>query len=48
MGLSIKYARKIFWKTNISNVRVHIMGLEILGFRKILRTYLTDDPKGGV
>ena len=46
---SIKYVRKICRKTNISNppwythVRVRIMGLEMLIFRKILRTYLMDN-----
>ena len=49
MGSSIKYIRKIFRKTTISNplIRtrtVRIRGLEILVFRKILRTYLMDDP----
>ena len=38
---SIEYVRKIFRKTNISNL---LMGLEILVFRIILRTYLMDDP----
>ena len=43
-GSSIKYVRKIFRKTNIfkpwyAHVRVRIMGLKILFFRKILRTY---------
>ena len=45
---SIKYVRKIFRKTNISkltfHVRVRIRGLEMLIFRKILRTYFMDDP----
>ena len=49
MGSSIKYVRKIFRKTHILtswyvHVRVRIRGLEILVFRKILRTYLMDDP----
>ena len=50
-GRPIKYVRKIFRKTNISNplkrthVRVRIRGLETLVFRKILRMYLMDDPK---
>ena len=56
MGSSIKYVRKIFRKTNISNplvrtrtcayqgVTVRIRGIEMLVFRKILRTYLMDDP----
>ena len=46
-GSSIKYVCKIFRKTNISNplyVRVRIRGLEMLVFRKILRTYLMDGP----
>ena len=47
-GPSIKYVRKIFQKSNISNplihIRVHIRGLEILVFQKSLRTYLMDDP----
>ena len=40
---SIKYARKIFRKTSISNLLL-IRGLEMLVFRKILRTYLMDGP----
>ena len=40
---SIKYARKIFRKTSISNL-LRIRGLEMLVFRKILRTYLMDGP----
>ena len=40
---SIKYARKIFRKTSISNL-LRIRGLEMLLFRKILRTYLMDGP----
>ena len=52
LGSSIKYKRKIFRKTNISNtlirhVRVRIRGLEMLVFREILRTYLMDDPFRG-
>ena len=48
-GLSIKYVRKIFRKTNISNPLIRtrtlrISGLEMLLFPKILRTYLMDDP----
>ena len=35
-GSSIKYVRKI--------LRVPIRGLEMLAFRKILHTYLMDDP----
>ena len=35
-GSSIKYVRKI--------LRVRIRGLQMLVFRKILRTYLMDDP----
>ena len=35
-GLSIKYVRSIFLKTK---------ELEMLVFRKILRTYLMDDPE---
>ena len=41
-GSSIKYVRKIFRKTNISNLGTR--GLEMLIFRKILRTYLMDGP----
>ena len=44
LGPSIKYVRKIFRKTNISNPLIRIRGLEMLVFRKILRTYLMDDP----
>ena len=51
MGPSIKYVPKTFPKTNISNppdmhtyVRVHIKGLEMLVFGKVLHTYLMDDP----
>ena len=45
----MKHVRKIFRKTNISNplIRTHtcaIRGLEMLVFRKILRTYLMNDP----
>ena len=40
---SIKYARKIFRKTSISNL-LRMRGLEMLVFRKILRTYLMDGP----
>ena len=45
----MKYVRKIFRKTNICNplirIRsVRIKGLEMLGFRKTLRTYLMDGP----
>ena len=43
-GPSIKYVHKIFRKTNISNPLIRIRGLKILVFRKILRTYLMDDP----
>ena len=49
-GSSIKYVRKIFRKTNISNplIRTHVRvcnrGLEMLVFREILRTYLMDGP----
>ena len=46
-GSSIKYVRRIFRKTNISNPQlrtVRIRGLEMLVFRKILRTYLMDNP----
>ena len=48
-GSSIKYVRRIFRKTNIStrwyaHLRVRIRGLEMLVFRKILCTYLMDDP----
>ena len=40
------YVRKIFRKANISTPLIHtrIRGLEMLVFRKILRTYLMDDP----
>ena len=41
MGSSIKYVCRIFRKTN---VRVRIRGLEMLGFREILRMYLMDGP----
>ena len=45
---SIKYVRIFFRKTIISNplisIRVRIRGLEMLVFRKILRTYLMDGP----
>ena len=41
-GLSIKYVSKIFRKTNISNPLIR--GFEMLVFRKILLTYLIDDP----
>ena len=48
LGAIIKYVRKIFRKTNISNPLIHtcvrIRGLEMLVFRKIFRTYLMDDP----
>ena len=45
-GRYIKYVSKIFWKTNIPNpLMVRIRELEMLVFRKILRTYLMDDPK---
>ena len=50
LGSSIKYIRKIFRKTNISNpvIRrrtcVRFSGLEMLVFRKILRTYLMGRP----
>ena len=46
-GSSIKYVRRIFRKTNISNPplrTVRIRGVEMLVFRKILRTYLMDNP----
>ena len=47
-GPSIKYVRKIFRKTNISNPLIRTRtcvcrGLEMLVSRKILRTYLMDD-----
>ena len=45
MGPSIKYVRKIVQKTNISTYVCVSGGLEMLVFRKILRTYLMDDPK---
>ena len=43
MGPFIKYVRKIFRKTTISNppprhVQVRVRGLEMFVFRKILRT----------
>ena len=53
MEPSIKYVRKIFRKTNISNPLIHtctyvcvsgVRGLQLLVFRKILRTYLMDGP----
>ena len=49
MGPSIKYVRKIFRKTNISNPQIRTrtcayQGLEMLVFRKILRTCLMDGP----
>ena len=46
-GPFIKYVRKIFQKTIISkpsDTHVHIRGLEMLVFWKILRTYLMDEP----
>ena len=47
-GPSIKYVSKIFRKTNISSPLINtrtcaFRGLEMLVFRKILRTYLLDD-----
>ena len=49
MGPSIKYVRKIFRKTNISNPLIRTrtcayQGVKMLVFRKILGTYFTDDP----
>ena len=49
MGPSIKYVRNVFRKPNISNplirtLRMRMRGLQMLVFRKILRTYLMDDP----
>ena len=49
-GPSIKYVRKIFRKTNISNplirtCSVRIRGLEMLVFRKILGMYWMDNPQ---
>ena len=49
MGPSIKYVRKIFRKTNISNPLIRTLtcayqGLEMLAFRKILRTCSMDGP----
>ena len=41
----IKHVRKIFRKINISNP-LRIRSLEMLAFRKILRTYLMDDLYG--
>ena len=51
LGPSIKYVCKIFRKTNISNLLIRTrtcayQGWEMLVFRKILRTYLMDDPFG--
>ena len=48
-GSLIKQVRKIFRKTNIFNPLISTrtcvyQELEILVFRKILRTYLMDDP----
>ena len=41
----VKISEKLtFLTTWYALVRVRIIGLEILVFRKILRTYLTDDP----
>ena len=45
MGPYIKHVRKIFRKINISNP-LRIRSLEMLAFRKILRTYLMDDLYG--
>ena len=42
-GSSIKYVRKIFVCLS-GGLRGRIRGLEMLVFRKILRTYLMDDP----
>ena len=49
MGITHRYVRKIFRKTNFStplvaHVGVCIRGLEMLVFLEILRTYLMDDP----
>ena len=46
MGSFIKCIRKIFRKPTFLTpyVRVRISVLEMLVFRKILRTYLLDDP----
>ena len=51
-GPSIKYVRKIFRKTNISNPLKRTrtcayQGVRNVSFRKILRTYLMDDLEGG-
>ena len=45
LGSSIKYVRKIFRKTNISNSLIRtIRGLGMLVFQKILLTYLMNRP----
>ena len=52
LGSSLSMWAKIFRKTNISNSLIRTFltpwyayqELEILGFRKILHTYLMDDP----
>ena len=49
-GLSIKYVRKVFRKTNISNPLIRTrtyayQWVEMLVFRKILRAYLMDEPQ---
>ena len=48
-GSSFKYVHKIFWKTNISDPLIRTRTCAYQGgknvcFRKILRTYLMDDP----
>ena len=47
-GSSIKYVRKIFRKTNISDPLIRTRTLYVLAcnvsFLEILRTYLMDDP----
>ena len=49
IGVKFKYARRIFRKTNISNPLIRTctlayQGLEMLAFRKMLRTYLMGGP----
>ena len=40
-----KFSEKLLFLTpSYAHVRVRIRGLEMLVFRKILRTYLMDDP----
>ena len=42
--LSIEYGRKIFRKTNISNLLIRTLGIRNVSFPGIFRTYLTDGP----